>query len=85
MHPAFDRVDVVGVGVDDFVVAVGPLQRALDATTSSRSPLVEITGVSASLFSLSHSTNETMPPSYMYAFSRGPSSRSSRSVIADRG
>ncbi len=30
MHPAFHRADVVGVGVDDFVVAVGPLQRALD-------------------------------------------------------
>ena len=30
VHAAFDRVDVVGVRVDDFVVAVGPLQRALD-------------------------------------------------------
>jgi hypothetical protein len=30
MHPAFDRVDVVGVRVDDFVVPVLPLQRALD-------------------------------------------------------
>ena len=30
VHPAFDRVDVVRVRVDDFVVAVLPLQRALD-------------------------------------------------------